>query len=166
MIVARSAINEGYDATDIPSYGPQSRGGTSYADVHVAREEVLSPAVAHPHVLVAFNVMSLAKFGSSVRPGGVVIYDNSMVTGTLPPLSAEVRVVPAPLATLAKRIGTEKVKNIVALGVLQAATQMFPVESLAAAIRMTLSGGPDQEKLNRAAFAAGVEYVEPVAHQG
>ena len=41
MIITRAAINEGFDSTLIPSYGPESRGGTSYADVHVARNEVL-----------------------------------------------------------------------------------------------------------------------------
>ena len=46
MLIACAAINEGFDATHIPSYGPESRGGTSYADVHIAAGEVLSPAVA------------------------------------------------------------------------------------------------------------------------
>ena len=50
MLIARAAINEGFDATHIPSYGPESRGGTSYADVRVAESEVLSPAVHHPRV--------------------------------------------------------------------------------------------------------------------
>ena len=36
LLVARAAINEGFDATHIPSYGPESRGGTSYADVRIA----------------------------------------------------------------------------------------------------------------------------------
>ena len=44
LLIARAAINEGFDGTHIPSYGPESRGGTSYADVHVADGEVLSPA--------------------------------------------------------------------------------------------------------------------------
>ena len=55
MLTARTAINEGFDSTHIPSYGPESRGGTSYADVHVAAEEVLAPASPRPHLLVAFN---------------------------------------------------------------------------------------------------------------
>ena len=67
MLTTRAAINEGFDATHIPSYGPESRGGTSYADVHVADDEVLSPACPRPHVLVAFNAPSLAKFGPTVR---------------------------------------------------------------------------------------------------
>ena len=48
MLLTRAAIHEGYDATHIPSYGPESRGGTSYADVHVSADEVLSPASPHP----------------------------------------------------------------------------------------------------------------------
>lgn len=78
-LTANGAINEGFDATYIPSYGPESRGGTSYADVHVATDEVLSPAAPGPHVLVAFNAPSLEKFGPRVRRGGLVLYDITVV---------------------------------------------------------------------------------------
>ena len=61
-----------------PELRPESRGGTSYADVRIAEAEVLSPAVPRPHVLVAFNAPSLAKFGPAVA--GVVVYDRSVVT--------------------------------------------------------------------------------------
>ena len=47
MLVAIAAINEGFDGTHIPSYGPESRGGTSYADVHVAKGTCfLSPRIS------------------------------------------------------------------------------------------------------------------------
>jgi 2-oxoisovalerate ferredoxin oxidoreductase beta subunit len=62
MLTTRTAVNEGWDSTHIPSYGPESRGGTSYADVHIATEEVLSPASPRPHILVAFNPPSLRQF--------------------------------------------------------------------------------------------------------
>ena len=69
MLLTHAAINEGFDATHIPSYGPESRGGTSYADVRIAEGEVLSPAAPNPHVLVAFNAPSLAKFGPDGAAG-------------------------------------------------------------------------------------------------
>src|SRR5574341_267966 len=78
LLTTAAAIHEGYDATCIPSYGPESRGGTSYADVHVSARQVLSPAAPEPHVLVAFNGQSLHKFGPGVRPGGLVLYDSSV----------------------------------------------------------------------------------------
>ncbi len=68
MLLTHSAIHEGFDATQIPSYGPESRGGTSYADVRLAADHVLSPAVPRPHVLVAFNAPSVAKFAPRDRP--------------------------------------------------------------------------------------------------
>lgn len=159
MLITHAAINEGFDSTHIPSYGPQSRGGTSYADVHVARDEVLSPAVAHPHILVAFNAPSLAKFGPSVRPGGTVLYDSSLITAGPPTLAEGVHVVPVPFAQLAKDLGSDVVKNLVALGALQAVTGLFPEKSFLAAVAQRLHGKRADLSLNEDAFEAGVKYV-------
>ena len=116
MLITRAAISEGFDSTHIPSYGPESRGGTSYADVHVALTEVLSPAAPHPHVLVAFNAPSLAKFGPTVRPGGIVLYDSSMIDAVPAELTPGVSVVGVPFAEVAETSARCKIKNIVALG--------------------------------------------------
>jgi Pyruvate/2-oxoacid:ferredoxin oxidoreductase gamma subunit len=155
LLLARAAINEGFDATHIPSYGPESRGGTSYADVRIAEDEVLSPACPQPHVLVAFNAPSLAKFGPDVAPGGVVVYDRSVVA--VPPrLDPSVRLVPADCASTAVALGKPQVKNIVALGALQAATGLFPVETLREVIRQVLKDKPDLIAVNESALARGV----------
>ena len=157
MLITRAAIAEGFDSTHIPSYGPESRGGTSYADVHVAATEVLSPAAAHPHVLVAFNAPSLAKFGPTVRAGGVIIYDSSVVTEVPPTIGADVRVVGVPFTTVANELGSVVVKNIVALGALQGLTQMFPKDTFLAAIRASLSGHRAMLALDIQAFERGAE---------
>lgn len=154
LMLARTAINEGCDATHIPSYGPESRGGTSYADVRIARDEVLSPAVPSPQVLVAFNAPSLAKFGPLVTADGTVIYDSS-VAADVPTLAHGVRVVPVPAAAIANGLGRLAVKNVVALGALAVSTPFFPAESYLAAIHQALAGKPELLALNDAAFAAG-----------
>jgi 2-oxoisovalerate ferredoxin oxidoreductase beta subunit len=158
LLIARAAINEGYDATHIPSYGPESRGGTSYADVHIAREEVLSPASPHPHILVAFNAPSLAKFGPEVAAGGTVIYDSSVIA-ELPQLPAGVRVIGVPLTGIAADLGRVVVKNVVALGALCAATSLFPEETLLTAIRQALRSKCTLIPLNEEAFAWGMSSV-------
>jgi 2-oxoisovalerate ferredoxin oxidoreductase beta subunit len=154
MLVALTAINEGLDATHIPSYGPESRGGTSYADVRIAEREVLSPSVPAPHVLVAFNAPSLAKFGPAVTPGGVVIYDSSVVAEP-PARDPRVRVLGVPCTQIAKELGRAVVKNIVALGALQGAARLFPGESYLAAIRRALRDKCALIPLNEQAFARG-----------
>ena len=159
LLIARAAINEGYDATHIPSYGPESRGGTSYADVHIAREEVLSPASPHPHVLVAFNAPSLAKFGPQVAAGGTVLYDSSVIAEP-PTLAHGVRVIGVPFTRIATDLGRVVVKNVVALGAVCAATGVFPEETLLTAIRQALKSKCALIPLNEEAFAWGVKSVK------
>jgi 2-oxoisovalerate ferredoxin oxidoreductase beta subunit len=161
MIIARAAINEGFDATHIPSYGPESRGGTSYADVRLAADEVLSPSAATPHVLVAFNAQSLEKFGPAVLAGGIVIYDSS-VAHAVPPLAHGVLAVPVPAAALAQDLGRLTVKNTVMLGVLAEATRIFPQDTFLTAIRQALGGKPALIGINEQAFRAGCEAARAV----
>jgi 2-oxoisovalerate ferredoxin oxidoreductase beta subunit len=158
MLLTRAAINEGFDSTHIPSYGPESRGGTSYADVHVAEDAVLSPAAPTPDILVAFNAPSLARFGPTVRPGGVVVYDSSVV-GELPTLPAGVRAYGVPFTQLARDLGHVVVKNVVAVGALQGATELLPVGSLLGAIRQALAKKSALIELNEQAFVQGREWV-------
>jgi len=156
LLLARAAINEGFDATHIPSYGPESRGGTSYADVRIAREEVLSPAAPEPHVLVAFNAPSVAKFGPHVVEGGVVVYDSSVVP-SLPELRPGVKAVGVPFAQIAASLGKIIVKNIVALGALSEASRLFPQETFLTAVRQALADKAKLIPLNEEAFAQGMK---------
>lgn len=158
MLITRAAINEGLDATHIPSYGPESRGGTSYADVHIAEDEVLSPASPAPNVLVAFNAPSLAKFGPKVARGGTVIYDSSVIHD-VPPLPAGVKSYGVPFTEIAADLGKVVVKNVVALGALQAATDLFPKETFLTAIRQALKEKCAMIPLNEEAFNWGVRAV-------
>jgi Pyruvate/2-oxoacid:ferredoxin oxidoreductase gamma subunit len=116
-------------------------------------------------VLVAFNAPSLAKFGPTVRPGGTIVYDSSVI-GAVPDTVADgVRVVGAPLSAVAHELGSAQVKNVVALGVLQGLTQLFPAETFLAAIRAALNGKRALVELDERAFARGVELAlaAPVA---
>jgi len=153
MILTQAAINEGFDATHIPSYGPESRGGTSYADVRIAEAEVLSPAAPSPNVLVAFNAPSLAKFGPVVADGGIVIYDRSVAAD--PPPRAGVRAVPVPASAIAAGLGRMMVKNVVMLGALAAAADLFPEETFMMALRQALRNKPELVEINQNAFAEG-----------
>ena len=164
MILTRAAINEGFDSTHIPSYGPESRGGTSYADVHVARTEVLSPAAPQPHVLVAFNAPSLAKFGPTVRAGGLVIYDSSVISVPPETIAAGVTTVPVPFSNVAKGLGSALVKNVVALGALQGATNVFPEDSFLTALHGALKDKCALIPVNEEAFKLGAKLASE--HRG
>lgn len=158
LLVCKAAINEGFDATHIPSYGPESRGGTSYADVHLAKDEVLSPSAPNPHVLIAFNAPSLDLFGPKVQAGGVVIYDSNSIT-TPPRFNADVKVFPVPCSDIARQLGTIVVKNTVALGALQAATHLMHDDSFLTALRISLANKCAMLDVNEAAYRWGAKAV-------
>jgi 2-oxoisovalerate ferredoxin oxidoreductase beta subunit len=160
MLVAGAAINEGFDGTHIPSYGPESRGGTSYADVHVAKDEVLNPASPNPHVLIAFNAPSLAKFGLAVRPGGFIVYDSSVAKEVK--AGPGVTTLGVPFTEIAQGLGKLVVKNVVALGALQAVTNLYPRETFLATIREALKEKPKLIPVNEQAFDAGVKAAQAV----
>jgi 2-oxoisovalerate ferredoxin oxidoreductase beta subunit len=162
LLIAKAAINEGFDASHIPSYGPESRGGTSYADVHVARDEVLSPAAPAPHILVAFNAPSLDAFASAVRPGGLVIYDPSVISHP-PAVQPGVRIHAVPCAAIARQLGSVVSKNIVALGALQEAAQLLAEEAILTALRRSLKSRCALIPVNEEAFRRGVRAVREAA---
>jgi 2-oxoisovalerate ferredoxin oxidoreductase beta subunit len=155
LLLARAAIHEGLDATHIPSYGPESRGGTSFADVRIAVHGVASPAVPEPDVLIAFNAPSLERFGPLVKPGGTILYDTSVVP-VPPTLPAGVRVVGIPCSEIAASVGRVMVKNVVALGALVGVTGLLPTATLLGAVRDALREKPALLEMNERAFAAGM----------
>ena len=60
-----------------------------------------------------------------------------------------------PLTRIATNLGMALVKNVVALGALQAATHLFPAETFLAAIRQALKGKAAMIALNEKAFEQG-----------
>jgi Pyruvate/2-oxoacid:ferredoxin oxidoreductase gamma subunit len=101
--------------------------------VRIARGEVLSPDVPAPHALVALNAPSLARFLPAVAPGGVVVFDRTVVPEA-PPAGAA-RLVGVPSSAIARDLGHPVVKNVVALGALHAALGLFPAATVLEALR-------------------------------
>jgi len=156
LLITRTAINEKFDSTHIPSYGPESRGGTSYADVHIAEMEVLSPSAPDPHILIAFNQPSMDKFAPKVRENGIIIGDSTVIH-SMPAIDPTVKIVMVPMSAIATELGKIMVKNVVALGALQAATGLFPEQSFLTAIQQGLKDKKELFPLNVEAFHRGME---------
>jgi 2-oxoisovalerate ferredoxin oxidoreductase beta subunit len=83
-----------------------------------------------------------------------VVYDASVIHDR-PPLAAGVRALGVPCTAIARELGLPRAKNVVALGALQAATGLFPAETLLAAIRQSLGSKDGKLAANEAAFTRG-----------
>lgn len=72
-VIAQAAVTEGREATWLPSYGPEMRGGTANCRIVISDEEIGSPAFNTSDLLIAMNVPSLTKFEGACR--GDIITD-------------------------------------------------------------------------------------------
>ena len=74
-ILAYCAIMQDMEVTWMPSYGPEMRGGTANVCVIVSDRKISSPIVTKYDTAIILNQQSLDKFESTVKPGGLLIYD-------------------------------------------------------------------------------------------
>ena len=134
------------------SYGPESRGGASRADVIISTDEIDYPEVKMPDVLVVMAQEASDKYASSVKPGGTIIVDTTYVK---PITGQDARVIEYPISSKARELGREIVANIVALGLVVEVTGIVPKEAVIAAILDRVPKGT--EELNKKAFGEGVK---------
>ncbi len=116
QILAEMGMREGKEVSWLPSYGPEMRSGSAHCHVCLSSKRIGSPLIEHPNVLVAMNEISLRKFGPSVVPGGMVLYNRRTVPADIE--IPNVRVLAIPASELADQLGAAKVGNIVMLGAL------------------------------------------------
>lgn len=118
--------------TWIPSYGPEMRGGTANCSVVISDEEIASPIVNHPDILVAMNQPSLDKFATQVKSGGLIVVNSSIVKDV--PVLPQYRIVQVLANDLAQELGNIKIANLVVSGVLLKETQILTIEDLSKAL--------------------------------
>ena len=126
-ILAYSGVMQDFEVTWMPSYGPEMRGGTANCSTVVSEEPVGSPIINKCDVCVVFNQPSLAKFESSPRAGGVLVYNSDLVKYENP--RQDITVIPVPAEKLAAECGSPKTANIVLLGAAVAASGIISRES-------------------------------------
>jgi 2-oxoglutarate ferredoxin oxidoreductase subunit gamma len=153
QILAQAAMQEGYEVVWIPSYGPEMRGGTAYCTVVISDRPVGSPIIRNPRHLVAMNRPSLEKFGPTVKKGGVVFINASIIPiGSGRSDVDELRV---PIIALAQELGNVKAANIVALAAFVARSRIVSFEALTAAVKGKFAEKPKLIPLNLKALEAG-----------
>lgn len=157
-ILTQAAMEEGYEVLWVPSYGPEMRGGTAYCTVIISDKLIGSPVVKNPTHLVAMNLPSLEKFKCSVKAGGVILVNASMI-----PIMCDrddVDEVRVPIVELAKEAGNVKTANIVALAAFVERTKVVKMDSLIKVVKDKFAAKPAMLPLNMNALEAGQKAVQ------
>jgi 2-oxoglutarate ferredoxin oxidoreductase subunit gamma len=153
-VLAEAANLAGLEVLWIPSYGPEMRGGTASCTVIVGDEPIGSPVVDRADAAVVMNPPSLERFAPTVREGGLLVVNGSLVEATSGRTDLdELRL---PCTELARRSGDDRLVSVVALGALNERLSIIDPSVIEAAIHLVVGGRrPQVEAADVAAFRAG-----------
>ena len=127
-IVSYAGLIDQKEVSWLPSYGPEMRGGTANCSVCISDEPVGSPLVTEPDVLVAMNGPSFDKFIDTVKPGGKVFVDTSLVDRQTTREDVEVYGVPA--TQLSNEKDLQSLANMILLGKVLKETAFASMETV------------------------------------
>ncbi len=159
QLIAYAGMIAGKEVSWMPAYGPEMRGGSANCSVVVSDDPVGSPKVEDADVVVAMNRPSMALFEKTIVPGGLLIYNSSLISEK--PTRADIRTAAVPVNEICAELESAKVGNMVMLGAVAKLTGAFSAEELVDALRHKL--GPAKEHMmpkNRAAIDRGMAVAE------
>lgn len=163
QLLTYAGLEEGMHVTWIPSYGPEMRGGTAHCYATLSDKPIGSPIVKHPKIGIVFNQPSLEKYEPLIAPDGLLIINESMVTGECKREDISHLMIPA--TDYAYQIGSPRVANMVLLG---ATLAIYPIITLLS-LKYTLEDHipehhRDHLEMNHRAIDAGAEYALEHVH--
>jgi 2-oxoglutarate ferredoxin oxidoreductase subunit gamma len=153
QILAQAAMQQGYEVVWIPSYGPEMRGGTAYCTVVIGDRPIGSPIIRNPKHLVAMNRPSLEKFAPTVKSGGIIFINSSIIS--IDAGRDDVDVLKVPIIEIAKELGNVKAANVVALAAFVTRSQVVDYELLVESVKDKFSGKEKLIPLNMRALEEG-----------
>jgi 2-oxoglutarate ferredoxin oxidoreductase subunit gamma len=146
MLLSYTGIKEGKQVCWIPSYGPEMRGGTAYCTVVVSDHRIGSPIIRNPQAAVVFNRPSFDKFTPTIKPGGLLVVNSSLIDVVTD--RTDVTQVLVPANEIALAAGSAKTTNIVMLGAFVGCTGLVKYENLEKVLEEKLGGKKDLLAIN------------------
>ena len=143
------------NVTFFPSYGAEQRGGTANCYVVISDELIGAPLGDVMDDLIVMNGPSLNKFIGTLKPGGRLFINSSIVNGEIE--RDDVEIIKAPVTELALEMGNAKVLNVIMLGVYVGYTEVIAPEIVWKTVEHKLGKKPKLLPLNQAAFEKGLE---------
>lgn len=131
IILAEAAVDEGKEAVQSQSYGPEARGGASKSEVIIDDAPIYHPHVQVPDLVLAMTQKAADKYYHDLSPEGLLVLDEQLVP-EVPPFAHVVRL---PITQLAvDTCGRKLFANIVALGALVHLTGIVSYDAIKQAV--------------------------------
>ncbi len=160
-ILAYSGIMHGDEISWMPSYGPEMRGGTANVTVIISSERISSPILTEYDTAIILNQQSMDKFESSVKPGGVLLYDPSGIVEH--PKRTDINIYRIHGSKIAGDLGNAKVNNMVILGAYLKVKPIVKMDNVKKGLEKSIpSRYHNLLPLNETAIQEGMKAIEIV----
>jgi 2-oxoglutarate ferredoxin oxidoreductase subunit gamma len=144
-----------YDKKDVimtEAYGPEITGGWSRADVIISDMDIDYPLVDNPDVLIVMSQQGWEQNRSSVKKGGLVLYQEGFVdVGKV----VSKKCIAIPAIQIADELGKRIVSNVVMMGAFQEITKIITKNALQKSLKKRIP--KNTEELNMAALKRGYQ---------
>lgn len=134
--LAYSAMIENKEVSWMPSYGPEMRGGTANCIVIISTSRISSPIVSRFDSAIVLNQPSLDKFEAEVKPGGLLIYEESSIIN--PPIRTDIECLGVPAMEEAQKLNKKQVANMIILGAFLEKKPIVKIENVLSALKKVL----------------------------
>jgi 2-oxoglutarate ferredoxin oxidoreductase subunit gamma len=160
-IMAYSGVIQDMEVSWMPSYGPEMRGGTANVIVIISSERISSPIIIHFDTAIILNQQSLDKFESSIKPGGILIYDSNGITRH--PERKDITVYRVDATEEASKMNSPKIFNTIVLGGFLKVKPIIKLENVIKGLKKSL---PERYHnlipINEKALIRGKEIISEV----
>jgi 2-oxoglutarate ferredoxin oxidoreductase subunit gamma len=159
-VLAQTAMNASKEVTFMQSYGAEMRGGTANSMVVIADKPVASPLVSKPDSLIAMNKASLSKFAPTIKSGGLLIMNSSLIDSE-PDVDKSIDILAIPADDIAVELGGQRSANMVAIGAYLQRRGIFSTEAAAKSLPDVLDKRYHKTlPLNAEALRRGAEFAK------
>ncbi len=152
-VLTYAGLTAGYNATWLPSYGAEVRGGTAYSMIRMNGGYIANPVVRIPGSCIIMNQPSLDKFAKKVKKGGVLLFDSSLNPDCIKRKDLTIKT--AAFKDIALNLGNIKVANMVALGSFAKLKTFLSLKSLEEAVKVFFKNKQHLIDLNIEALKKG-----------
>lgn len=155
IILAEAAVQEGKEAVQSQSYGPEARGGASKAEVIISDQPIYHPKVLCPQLVLAMTQKAADAYYHDLSADGVLVIDEDLVPEP-PDFPNIIRI---PITRLAvEKVGKSLFANIVALGALVKITGLVELATVKDSVAKRVP--PATIEKNMQALQIGYESVK------
>jgi 2-oxoglutarate ferredoxin oxidoreductase subunit gamma len=158
QVLTYAALDYGKHCTWIPSYGPEMRGGTAHCTVIISDEEIGSPLVRNPDIVLAMNLPSLDKYEPLVKEKGTIIANKSLINRETEREGINTLFISG--NEIAEELGNSRITNMVLVGAMLEMSGVLPLDMVKKALDKHI---PERNRkylpLNFEALDKGAEFA-------